>query len=648
MKRMSWSKNPQANKTQPIRVQKGVLINSEYEFSPPDSPKSSSFDPVPDTSHEWSDTNSDSSNSDDISKPQFSPDRIKSYKRKNPKVWSNHVNSQRRILSQGDLKFDIGSDIVSVLPCYFDKSTNTLCALYGVRGVILDINYSIVGERDIPRETKLRCSPISVTSSPKTTFDKHAIDIDNMDDVLSIAKRPSSPSLKESFQGDLSWASEMISDAKLPRNPHAIQTVVESYVILIHQSQRLTANQIYRVHSHVQNNARLPYVYDLKFESNDDGVYDRMTIKYQYVMGKYSSCIKYLKQHREIDTSEIEDEKASILAINRYLNNYSLHSGIAVHYEDTNPIDKCKGRHMKFLVLDHYCKGIFDIYYVVDPVDIPVRILALVPLTEFDVRGSYIVNNYYSFHPLNRYNYQIEPSYSDGLNKIRSIIKDLFMPIKVFSVKRSLCKNSSSLHEIYEEINPSEGEERQVIYEPQRSKIPGYKATGIKVSNYVNGLAYPERKLPTASDQYIFFDSKNYCSLDLDPFSNTFMQLLEIDNNIPHFREPCPRDILLGSTFSCDRQNFKGKENLKWFFPSEDIRILHFIVCNLGRRWDSQNPISRNSFRGEILSLYDLWIHGSSSMNPTLNSEFTQKFLRRFLWILLLEARLENDPNFHR
>ena len=630
MSRTPWTKVPPIKKTQPIRVQKGVLINSEFEFSPPESPKDTSLDLVPDTSHDWSDTNSDSENNDN---PPFSPDRLKNYKHRhknNQSVWSSTIGGKPRILSQGDLRFNVGSDIVAVLPCYFDKSSNSLCALYGVRGIILDINYVSVGDWDIPRETKLRSSPL-ISSS----------------DQSGDSQRTPSPSLKESFQSDLSWANDMISDAKCARNPNVIQTVVTSYVILIHKSQRLTTNQVERLYSYVNNNAKLPYKYDLEFGQSgegDDNLYDKITVRYRYVMGTYHSCIKHLKQNHQLE----QDDDENIIAINRALNGYSLHSSIAVHYEDINPITNTQGRQMKFLVLDHHCKGPFDLHYVIDPVDTPTKILALVPLTCFDIRGHYISNSYYSFHPLDRYNYSVEPSYTDGLNKIRTIIRDLFTSIKVFSVKRSLCKNPQNLFEIYEEITPREDGNRQVVYKPQRSKLDGYNPTGIFVSSYVNGLAYPDKQLPSSNDQYIFFDSKEYCSLDLDPFSETFMELSPVDSETRYFREPCGRDVLLGSTFHSDRQNFKGKENLKWFYPSEDIRIFHYIVSNSGKRMNSQGIASRNSFRGEILCLYDLWTHGSGTRNLTLHTEFTQKFLRRFLWILLLETRLEADENFKR
>ena len=64
------------------------------------------------------------------------------------------IKGKRRILSQGDLRFDVGESVVTLVPILGD---NKMLAL---RGTIIGINSSILSEnQNSPRECKIRKSP---------------------------------------------------------------------------------------------------------------------------------------------------------------------------------------------------------------------------------------------------------------------------------------------------------------------------------------------------------------------------------------------------------------------------------------------------------------------------------------------------------
>lgn len=452
---------------------------------------------------------------------------------------------------------------------------------------------------------------------------------------------------------------------------------------------------------------------------------------------------------------------------------------------------------VNFIVIDHICISPLDIRFVIKCDRDPFRILAITNLREFDVRSSYRTSYYKCFHPLERYLYDIiDPNQTNfnELSTVRTVLHSIFDPIKVYIVKKSLCNPSDLEASVYEDsmgnvqILPkgndsyreqtahkepsSSHKESNSSYKEQSvrtksvSKITeprafvqnktgvytsgsfsnyniryanaGYKYTGISLTSYVKGLSYPDGEFPTQSDSYIFFHSKDYYELDLDPsrqnstcgrrsntdFSygtthnrssdinsssdtnspaeNTFLEFVCTSEKHNLFRNPVPKDVILAVPFVCDRDLFRGKTNLRWFYPDNEFRLLHLYVTTDGKHphfqdsagdlellfklsdtasqdhpsnnsnniktkksvkkdvqiFKPQNQIKiltrksnpndgfiklRSGFTGHYLSIFDLFIYGLSKKNPTLHSEFTRTFASKYFWWERLSNELLDD-----
>ncbi len=288
-----------------------------------------------------------------------------------------------------------------------------------------------------------------------------------------------------------------------------------------------------------------------------------------------------------------------------------------------------------FIVIDYICDGPLDIKFVIQCYNPPNRILAISNIYSFDVRCSYPIKKYHIFHALERYNYEIVDKNSIDYNPIedvRKIIFNIFSPLEVFTVKKSLCVDEDLDSFIYE----NKSGEYKIISE--NDKVPiGYKYTGICMGKYIKGLAYPEGKRPTEHDSYIFFHSRDYYEIIFDKNSNDFFTFCQTNHTHSKYREPKTKDSILAIPFQCGRDNYKGKTNLRWFYPTNELRILHlYITTNVEHSYfkdleydDIVNKIKSNPILEELLNLY---IFGMTQKNPTLDCEFTKHFLYKFFW----------------
>lgn len=567
---------------------------------------------IPDAQSGWA------SSEESLMSPISSPVKESSKKIKPGKEWSPYISGKPRIISQGDLRYQTGMKVIAVLPFYFDVSCNQVKSMFAVEGKIIDVYHCDTEGRDIPRETKLRSSPIPNLRSQGSI-------------EMSWSKFES---LKDSDYASVDWATPLISNPLIPPVDNVIQTIVTSYKICLNREHYLDKSQISKLNTHARLNGKLPYKYDLKFQENKNGEFDTIIVHYRYIMGTTRSVYKGVRDaNPSIPTVDIYD-------INRILeNSCKLYTGCAAEYVDTDPQGITLGRNCRFMCVDYICVGVFDIRHVVKPLDSTERILSLRKLIDFDIRMHYNVDDYYCFHPIDTNYYTIHKYLPDHLSHIRAVLRKLFSRLEIFTVKKSLRKPEDEIFYLHE------NEHGGIKCIESGNTLEGYTNTGIGVSKYVKGLAYPQSKMPTKNDQYIFFDSKEYCDLDMDPSSPTFMELIVVEDE-RMYRDPCPRDILLGQSFVCNRGNFKGRHNLKWFYPSVKIRTLHFIFTNSKNLGTSHPYIHREKFDEIALYLFDLWTYGSSPKNPTLDSEFSKSFMSVFLWQALLQAELEKSENY--
>lgn len=616
------------------------------------------------------------------------------------KIWSSKINDSKRVISQGDLKYDVGDHIIAVLPYYISTGTTQIENLKTIHGTVLDINFIVLNDEDIPRETKLRYSP---DNSNYATREKE-------------------------------WAKELIIKNWKESTSNSVQTMVTSYTVRLDQQFILTHEDVKCLYEHTRALKSFPYIYDLKFSSSfvDN---DTITIEYQYMMGLHSDCMKFVA-----DSLNKHIKDTSITDVDNCIKKFKLYSGVFVKYVDQENSNRNSGI-VNFIIIDHICLSPLDIRFVVK-CDRPVhRILAISNVKDFDVRLKYPVNKYKLFHPLERYLYEIvDPNKKDfnELHSVRSILSELFGKIEVFTVKKSLCTGSDLTHSVYQDtagnvkivkkgediyfkdgvgIEP-EGDKNSIMYETPKSSKPqsespqaptkssrftpvtktkvrtgkspsrpvkqydnsakmydsnsviriqsaanaNYTATGILLSSYVKGLAYPEGHPPNDNASYIFFHSKDYCDLVLDPagyidptdptsVGNNFLQFVCTSNKHNLFRNPTPDDVILGIPFTCDRDFFKGKINLKWFYPEYQFRLLHLYITTDGQHLHFQSmtgvqsvthrrsPIKqavsskiRNLFKDEYLCIFDLYTQGLSRDNQTLRSDFTKAFVIKYFW----------------
>ncbi len=93
--------------------------------------------------------------------------------------------------------------------------------------------------------------------------------------------------------------------------------------------------------------------------------------------------------------------------------------------------------------------------------------------------------------------------------------------------------------------------------------------------------------------------------------------------------------------------NYKGRENLKWFYPGELIQILRHLFVN-SHHMEGKNPqLRREMFEGISLFMYDLWVYGMGTKNQTRDSEFSKAFMARYLWQALLKSQIEEHSNYN-
>lgn len=553
------------------------------------------------------------------SSPINSPVRGNRRKSFSTKAWSLTLKNKSRIISQGDLRFHVGMKVIAVLPFYFDLGSNLVRKNFAVEGIVNEIFYKEVGDADIPRETRLRSSPIP---------DLHA--------KGSVEMGWSKfESLKRTKYHNLDWAKPMIAKHGDPVEDNTIQTIVTSYELKLNPDNILSKSQIMKLNTHVANTGILPYKYELGFKKDEDGEFSSIIVQYRYIMGRSEKIYRKLRNLNPVLDKPILDD------VNRYLDStIKIYNDTALVYTDSDPQIKRGGKSCRFIVIDHICVDVFDIRFVIKPLDDPRQILAINKLIDFEVRLHYNIEDYYCFHPYDKFQFSVEPSYSDPLSKIREVLRDLFSNLKIYVVKKSLKRPGEVMFKIYENQSSSE-----VKYLEPGLKLEGFVETDIEVSKYVKGLAYPERELPSNSNDYIFFESKNYRGLDLDPTSPTFMEMVPVVGD-KIYRDPLPNDILMGREFICEKGNFKGRKNLEWFYSAHRIRTIHYIFNHPLQVNENHPRIRRENFQGVSLFLFDLWIYGIGSRNPTRKSEFSKAFMSRYLWQALLRSEIEDHPNY--
>jgi len=586
------------------------------------------------------------------------PEVINMEEAKHQAVWSPEYEGKPRVISHGDLKFDLGNRVVAVLPLYLLKGKLTQMAV--VAGKIVDIYSICVDGKDVPREVKPRISP----DASKFKSDAKGAVTSNGDSIYDTPSRTD----------DL-----MVKDWKESRN--RTQTMVISYKILLDEEFRLSQSETKAIYEAASTVLKLPYRYStyLKFEtdavvpkkkkrskSKAKQILEYVTISYRYIMGLELACKKLLASTKRSDPIAITIED-----IQEQISRSRLSSGIFVQYSDLD-VDKRNSGMLSFVILDHVCYAPYDIRFVIRCSGPVRRILAISKVSGFDVRCAYPVDEYHFFHPIDRYVYTIiNPNDSDfnQTNSIKDAIKSIFDPIEVYIVKKSLCTVSDIEYNVFED---SSGRVKFVPAEktsntqPTDTRYAGsthakgpYRYSGISIASYIRGLAYPEGNCPTQHDLYTFFNSKDYYEIDLDPDSSTFLEFVCTSGSHSLFRNPMSKDVILAVSFVCDRDQHKGKTNLRWFYPSDELRLLHLYIKTDGnhaqfklhpgmKKGAPTDPKSylRSMFSGATLCIIDLLIFGPTKANPTLKSKFTRRFMSRYFWWEKLNSELQQDPNF--
>lgn len=505
-------------------------------------------------------------------------------------IWKTRLNNKNRIISQGDLRFDLNQNILAVIPYYYDKDSSSVINMRVVTGTIVNINYLIVKPgQDIPRQMKLRDSP------EKTNI----------------------------YSGSREWAKSLITTSWKENTSKSIQTYIVSYDVELDDEFVISQKQMDVVNKFVEEQD-LPFRYDLKLKDNV------ITIDYRYIMSMTYDCKKHLgdiirKDHYNIKCIDIEN----------YIGKLKLKIGCKVRYTDVAEHKRNSGI-IQFTVIDYICLGSLDIKFVIKCHNTPKRILPITKIHEFNVRSAYDISNYHLFHALDRYRYEIvEEHLPVKPNRTtQNILENIFGRLEVFTVKKSLCNPSDMDASVYENSNG----DYQILKKTENAYVikRGFRFTGICLSSYVKGLAYPQGKRPENHDGYIFFHSKDYIELTLDPSDVNFLDLSNSTSKHLHYRNPLPKDTILAEPFICNRGIFSGKTNLKWFYPSNSFRLLHLYITSKG-----ENPMFEGKSHDEIISrlgnenylvdLFNLYVFGTSDENSTLKSEFTKQFISKFL-----------------
>ncbi len=188
---------------------------------------------------------------------------------KHEQIWATEIEGKRRIISQGDLKYDTNQDVLVVLPFYYDKIEKKVCQMAVVSGVIIDIIYVRVKQNqliEIPRETKLR-------SSPENT---------------SI------------YTGEKEWAKKLIIHSPRENTDNAIQTYVVKYKIELDEDHVLDKHQLNQVYKEFRSQEHIPFDYDLYVKNNT------ISVDYRYIMGPTYDCQKLLGSMIRKDAIDIK------------------------------------------------------------------------------------------------------------------------------------------------------------------------------------------------------------------------------------------------------------------------------------------------------------------------------------------------------
>lgn len=519
-------------------------------------------------------------------------------KNRHDSIWTSRIEGKRRIVSSGDLKYDLEDDVYILLPFYIEKGN--VIKMKIVKGKVKNLEFKIVSnEEDVPRETNLK-----------------SFKIGNHTEYVK------------------SWAKDLVIEDWKDNTNDACQTMITNYEIELSPEFRLTQEQLTNLYKSAKVEGCLPYDYDL--------FYQRHVIKvpYRYILGTVYDCQKLYSNICRKDEIKIED-------IENYLRNLTLNTGTFVRYVDDN--NRRNSGIVHFMVVDHICSTPSDIKFVIKCDKEPVRILAISKIYPFNVRMAYDVSKFHCFHSLERYEYEIietKKTNIKDIESVRNILKNIFSEIKVYIVKKSLCRECDIESFVYAN---KEGDFQIVSkyaspFDKDNEPKKGFRNTGISLANYVKGLAYPEGEMPTEHDSYIFFHSKDYYELDMNCSSPTFLEFVKTEEYHKNFRNPNPRDTILAVPFLCDRDRFKGKINLRWFYPDEDFRLLHLYIVSNGENSYFKEPkiLTRKgsfpSYRNRFtknknhLAIFDLYYYGLSEENPTLHSEFTQSFIRKYFW----------------
>jgi hypothetical protein len=306
-------------------------------------------------------------------------------------------------------------------------------------------------------------------------------------------------------------------------------------------------------------------------------------------------------------------------------------------------LDKCKinvrdgveevDTGIQMIVKDIFVTHPLHIQYVVLCKQQPYRILNIKKLQCFDIRGCYDHSGYHAFRVIDLNNLKIHsPSNNDHTRtEISRKLKEIFDIVGVYSVKKSLCGHNDVDSKIYEDAYGS-----SQILSKHYSQPPaeGLRFTGITLTSYAKGLAYLEGQEPFDGVSYIFFHSKDYYEIVLDPTSSEFMQFVPAEEKHKLFRNPDPGDIILANSFICEKGQYTGKTNLKWFFPSDDFRLLHLYITKPHMRMALGKAIANKKFESPCLDLYNLVSFGTSSANTTKDSPVSKAFIQKYFWWL--------------
>ncbi len=415
--------------------------------------------------------------------------------KKHDEIWQEFINEKRRIISQGDLKYDLGQRVMCLLPFYVDRKSSRdemtaikIKSLSVISGTITDIDCIEVSKNDdIPRETKLRSSP-----------DSSSIDFNRPDQKESKETAAVRPSRRNIYSRDKEWAKNIIvndwkfgdtskwkSDTSVDNE---IQTMMVSYKIKLDKEFRLTQEEVDKIQIEVKLRSKLPFSYDLNFSKSEPDkpqertpvpitldpkiirkkkkkkgekkivesavtkkteiIYDTITVDYRYVMGDVSKCKKVMADIKRVDRITV-----TTLDMENYIKRLKLYPGVFIQYADDDGSGRLSGL-VNFVVIDHFCVSPTDVRFVIRCNSEPKRILAVSRINSFDIRGKYDVSKYKCFHPLERYSYTIiDPNLTAFDDSIKDIIKGLFDQIKVFIVQKSLCSYGDMESFVYEDGN---------------------------------------------------------------------------------------------------------------------------------------------------------------------------------------------------